>query len=108
MDFLPKMPLRVQRLARWRDNQRYLDRDRLSIRDGCLDDLSSMGSVQEVVTLFFYRIVARFSMPASLISDCQSKFKLSFWTLLYALASVKLRMSTLAYLQTRWTCGGHK
>lgn len=62
--------------------------------------LPSTANAQEVATLFFRHVVARFGMPASLVSDRDPKFTSSFWTSLYALAGVKLKMSTSAHPQT--------
>ena len=62
--------------------------------------LSSTADAAQVATLFFRHVVARFGLPAALVSDRDPKFTSTFWSTLYGLTGVKLKMSTSAHPQT--------
>lgn len=62
--------------------------------------LASTASAAEVATLFFRAVVSRFGIPTSIVSDRDPKFTSTFWTSLYRMAGVKLKMSTSAHPQT--------
>ena len=67
--------------------------------------LPSTASASDVASLFFQRVVTRFGLPSSIVSDRDPKFTSAFGRSLYSSLGVKLKMSTSAHLQTDGRAG---
>ena len=55
---------------------------------------------EKVVYLFEWHIIANHEISIEIIFDRNTWFKLKFWQILMTLKEIKMKMSTMKYLQT--------
>ncbi|GAA5857701.1 hypothetical protein JCM9279_006410 [Rhodotorula babjevae] len=61
--------------------------------------LASTATAEDVAAAFFRRVVSRFGLPSAIVSDRDPKFTSNFWSSLYKLLGVKLKMLSAAHPQ---------
>lgn len=62
--------------------------------------LAHLYTASLVAGLFFHEVVCLHGMPSSIISDRDSVFTSNFWTELFQLAGIRLRMSSAFHPQS--------